>query len=357
MTMATIRGSNTYVWDTSKLLGQGATSGVYMGRNKKTGDEVAVKVFNSQSFHRPFAVQMREFDVMTKLKHDNIVKLLAIEEEVTSRAKVIVMEYCTHGSLYNLLDQPENSFGLCEEEFILVLNQVSAGVKHLRDNDIIHRDIKPGNILRSVAQDGKSVYKLTDFGAARELQQDEEFISLYGTDEYLHPDMYERAVLRRTKGQQFGVYVDLWSLGVTFYHVATGNLPFRPFGGRKNKETMHMITAKKDHGVISGVQEQQDGPIKFSRDLPLTCRLSKGLKSLITPFLALLLEKDSSKTISFEEYFTHVDDISGRVAYHMFCPSLFSQLVIYARQKDDMSQLRQMITDQTDTWRCPASFA
>lgn len=53
-----------------------------------------------------------------------------------------------------------------------------------------------------------------------------------------HPDMYERAVLRRPLGQHFGVYVDLWSLGVTFYHAATGNLPFRPYGGRRNKETM-----------------------------------------------------------------------------------------------------------------------
>lgn len=52
--------------------------------------------------------------------------------------------------------------------------------------------------------------------------------------------MYEKAVLRRSKCQQFGVYVDLWSLGVTFYHAATGNLPFRPYGGRKNKETMYV---------------------------------------------------------------------------------------------------------------------
>jgi len=55
------------------------------------------------------------------------------------------------------------------------------------------------------------------------------------------PDMYERAVLRRTTGKQFGASVDLWSLGVTLYHVATGQLPFRPFGGRKNKDTMSVV--------------------------------------------------------------------------------------------------------------------
>ncbi|RUS77997.1 hypothetical protein EGW08_014258, partial [Elysia chlorotica] len=258
------------------------------------------------------------------------------------------MEFCPHGSLYSLLEQPENSFGLCEDEFLRVLIHVTAGVKHLRDNDIIHRDIKPGNILRSVAADGRSVFKLTDFGAARELQEDEEFLSLYGTDEYLHPDMYERAVLRKSRGQQFGSYVDLWSLGVTFYHTATGSLPFRPYGGRKNKDTMFRITAKKEHGVISGVQEVQDGPIRWSRDLPATCALSRGLQLLITPFLASLLEKDPEKMIGFDEFFAQVDDISQRNSYDVFCPSSFSMLKVYTRPRDDMSLLRQLITDQTD---------
>ena len=71
------------------------------------------------------------------------------------------------------------------------------------------------------------VYKLTDFGAARELQDDQQFVSLYGTEEYLHPDMYERAVLRKPVGKTFGATVDLWSIGVTLYHVATGQTDTR----------------------------------------------------------------------------------------------------------------------------------
>jgi TANK-binding kinase 1 len=50
--------------------------------------------------------------------------------------------------------------------------------------------------------------------------------------------MYERAVLRKSAGKSFKANVDLWSIGVTLFHIATGVLPFRPFGGRKNKETM-----------------------------------------------------------------------------------------------------------------------
>ena len=93
------------------------------------------------------------------------------------------------GSLFNLLDDPENNFGLDEDEWLLVLSHLSAGMNHLRDNHLVHRDLKPGNIMKFIKDDGTIVYKLTDFGAARELQDDQQFVSLYGTEEYLHPDM------------------------------------------------------------------------------------------------------------------------------------------------------------------------
>lgn len=239
-----------------------------------TGEAVAVKTFNQLSHMRPQEVQMREFEVLKKVKHENIVKLLAIEEEQDGKGRVIVMELCTGGSLFNILDDPENSNGLPEDEFLLVLDHLAAGMKHLRDNNLVHRDLKPGNIMKFVTLDGSTIYKLTDFGAARELDDDQQFMSLYGTEEYLHPDMYERAVLRKPVGKTFGATVDLWSIGVTMYHVATGNLPFRPFGGRRNKETMYYITAKKASGVISGVQTSENGEIIWSRELADTCLLS-----------------------------------------------------------------------------------
>lgn len=58
-------------------------------------------------------------------------------------------------------------------------------MKHLRDMHIIHRDLKPGNIMKFIGEDGISIYKLTDFGAARVLEDDQPFMSLYGTEEYL----------------------------------------------------------------------------------------------------------------------------------------------------------------------------
>lgn len=58
-------------------------------------------------------------------------------------------------------------------------------MNHLRENGVVHRDIKPGNIMRLMGEDGQSIYKLTDFRAARELDDDEKFVSVYGTEEYL----------------------------------------------------------------------------------------------------------------------------------------------------------------------------
>ncbi|EMP30313.1 Serine/threonine-protein kinase TBK1 [Chelonia mydas] len=272
-----MQSTSNYLWLLSDVLGQGATANVFRGRHKKTGDLYAVKVFNNISFLRPVDVQMREFEVLKKLNHKNIVKLFAIEEETTTRHKVLVMEFCPCGSLYTVLEEPSNAYGLPESEFLIVLRDVVAGMNHLRENGIVHRDIKPGNIMRVIGEDGQSVYKLTDFGAARELEDDEQFVSLYGTEEYLHPDMYERAVLRKEHQKKYGATVDLWSIGVTFYHAATGSLPFRPFEGpRRNKEVMYKIITGKPSGAISGVQKAENGPIEWSRDMPISCSLSNS---------------------------------------------------------------------------------
>ncbi|XP_023556976.1 inhibitor of nuclear factor kappa-B kinase subunit epsilon isoform X2 [Octodon degus] len=270
-----MQSTANYLWHMDDLLGQGATASVYKARNKKSGELVAVKVFNSVSYLRPREVQVREFEVLRKLNHQNIIKLFAVEETGASKQKVLVMEYCPSGSLLNVLESPENAFGLPEEEFLVVLRCVVAGMNHLRENGIVHRDIKPGNIMRLVGEEGQSIYKLTDFGAARELDDEEKFISVYGTEEYLHPDIYKRAVLHKPQQKAFGVTVDLWSIGVTLYHAATGSLPFVPFGGpRRNKEIMYRITTEKPAGAIAGAQRRENGPLEWSYSLPITCQLS-----------------------------------------------------------------------------------
>ncbi|KAI8488874.1 hypothetical protein Bbelb_333920 [Branchiostoma belcheri] len=348
-TVVQMRSTPHYVWSTADVLGQGATGSVFKGRHKKTGDLCAIKTFNQMSFMRPVDVQMREFEMVLKLKHRNIVKLLDIEEEPSTRQKVIVMEICTGGSLYTILDEPENAYGLAEEEFKLVMKDVAAGMNYLREKGIVHRDLKPGNIMRCIGEDSLSIYKLTDFGAARELDDEEQFMSLYGTEEYLHPDMYERAVLRRPMGKSFKATVDLWSIGVTFYHVATGSLPFRPYGGaRRNKEIMFKITTEKPSGAISGIQHTEDGRLEWSRALPKTCLLSRGFKDLLTPLLAGILECDSVKMWSFEMFFEEVTKILNMDIIHIFNISTATSLRVYVNPTDTFASVQELVAVQTD---------
>lgn len=159
----------------------------------------------------------------------------------------------------------------------LIMYFLASGMRHLREQGFVHRDIKPGNIMRSIKPDGRCssyththnvctlyvinchsmcsyVFKLADFGTARQLGPDEHFTSLHGTEEYLvkehsfinelslslpqYPAMYERALIDYRSKEEFQDRVDLWSLGATFFHLATGRLPFRPFKKRQDRATM-----------------------------------------------------------------------------------------------------------------------
>uniref|UniRef100_T1JDA2 Protein kinase domain-containing protein n=1 Tax=Strigamia maritima TaxID=126957 RepID=T1JDA2_STRMM len=344
-----------YVWSTNNTLGKGSTGVVYKGLHKTTGDAVAVKTFNQLSHLRAPDIQMREFDVLKKVSHENVVRLLAVEPEFRNiniilqqgtDNKVLIMELCTGGSLFNILDDPENTYGLNEDEFLRVLEHVTAGITHLRDNNIVHRDLKPGNIMKFITLEGRIIYKLTDFGAARELNDDQQFVSLYGTEEYLHPDMYERAVLRKSVTKSFGATVDLWSIGVTLYHVATGFLPFRPYGGRRNKEVMYKITTTKKSGIISGVQVSEGSDIEWSDKLPVSCQLSLYvIWKLIAPLLANLLESDPNKIWSFDKYFSAVTNILQHRPLHIFDVNSGRVIHIFVHCTHNSQNIQRLVED------------
>ncbi|KAK6176923.1 hypothetical protein SNE40_015127 [Patella caerulea] len=344
-----LQSSSNYTWNQADLLGKGATADVYLGRKKDNGEVVAVKQFRSNvRFGHSSEVEMRELDLLRKLKHENIITLYDIERQSSTGVLVIIMEYCEGGSLHALLDQPQYNFGLPEELFLLVLKNVVDGIKYLSSIGIIHRDIKPGNIMRCFTESGKVSFKLTDFGAARELEEEENFTSMYGTEEYLYPAMYETAVLHLPTGQQFDGKVDLWSLGVTFYHSATGKLPFLPYGGRNNRETMFKIISQKESGVISGVQHFESGPIHWSRELPQTCLLSGGLKSILVPLLSGLMETNQHKMLSHDQLFGIVNNICGKIALKIFHYAMCTDLRVYVDKNESYCVIQDCIAGQTD---------
>ncbi|KAI8498876.1 dendritic cell proliferation [Branchiostoma belcheri] len=314
-----------------------------------SGRPCAVKCFNSLSYNRPREIQQREFEVLKKLKHRNIVQLLAIEEESSSRVRVIVTEYCGGGSLYTLLSQPENSRGLPEPDFLTFLFDISDAMKYLRANGFVHRDLKPGNILKTVDEAGRTVFKLTDFGAARSLQDDEMFRTICGTEEFLHPEIYARALLQKNKGQSFRATADLWSIGVTIYQVATGSLPFQPYGGpRRDRETMFKIATRKGKGVISGVQIEKNGHIIWSKELPNTCELSGSLKALLTPILVRLLESDQSREWTYDGYFSAVEEIQTSRVVDVFMFRTGRAEKLYMHGESTLAEFQEEVASKTD---------
>ncbi|XP_071964615.1 serine/threonine-protein kinase TBK1-like [Antedon mediterranea] len=344
-----LRGTNSFIWCTQHAIGKGATATVYIGRNKKTGEKVAMKVFNNLPHVRTRDTQMRELEVVRKLKHKNIVDVIAIEEDHVSKQPVMVMELCLGGSLLQYLDKPANNYGLTEDEFIRALKDITDAMKYLRSIGVVHRDIKPGNIMIAKGDDSTHTYKLADFGVARQVEYEEEMLqSLCGTEEYLRPDVYGRAVLHVGGQTNYTKSIDLWSLGVTFFQTATGQLPFRPFGGRRNREMMHYLTTKKEFGVISGVQhDSTTGSVEWFRELPETCLLSRGFKPIITHLLANLLESSPTKVWTFDKLFECTDRILSMKRFDVFNTQTAEMLSVYIAPTETSVGIMKNIEDQT----------
>lgn len=336
-----------HTWNTADSLGRGASAVVYLGRHNTKGTLVAVKVFHDH-VNMGNKEDDRELQLLRKLDHPNIIRLLAIEKLASTNKCVLVLEYCEGGSLHHMLDNPQHVYGLQEAEFICVLTDVSAGIQYLRRENVIHRDIKPGNIMRYVTDDGQSIYKLTDFGAARNLDDSESFESLCGTEEYLHPAIYEKAVLRLPTAQSFDAKVDLWSLGVTFYHTATGQLPFQAFGGRSNRYTMFDIISQKESGVISGIQKEENGAIEWKSDLPETSPLTSGLKSIVIPLLAGLMEPNEGKMLTYDAMFRIIQNIEKKVTITVFHYNQCEELIIYTEPHTTIAVLKDEIASLTE---------
>lgn len=220
--------------------------------------------------------------------HQNIVNFLGLEEIDGSNELVIIMELCGR-NLQELIDESPN--GLDSARFIPFCQHLISAEQYLRSINVIHRDIKPGNILLS-HQAGHIIYKLADFGAARLLKTNESYGSLYGTYEYIHPDIFAKYYGKLLKipppKQAFKDYHELWSLGVTIFEVASGKLPFRTEKGRKDPKTMYDMIANKENDCISA--EEINGKIEWFRQLPENCDLDHTLRQTVTQLLAALLQ-------------------------------------------------------------------
>jgi DNA-binding NarL/FixJ family response regulator len=209
-----------------RLIGGGAVGSVYQGTDARTGEQVAIKVLRKElTSDMPELIERfrREGEALRRLNHPNIVKMLAMVEEEGQH--YLVMEYVGGGSLASLLKR-QTQLPLTQVVSItLELSDALARAHHL---EILHRDIKPGNIL--LAADGTP--RLTDFGLARlgNYPAITTVGSVLGTFQYLSPEAFY--------SQDLDSGADIWSLGVVLYEMLTGRVPF---GGNTPGEILWAI--------------------------------------------------------------------------------------------------------------------
>ncbi|KAK0131831.1 Serine/threonine-protein kinase ULK1 [Merluccius polli] len=201
------------------LIGHGAFAVVFKGRHKeKRNCEVAIKCINKKNLAKSQVLLGKEIKILKELKHENIVGLLDYQE--IGGCVYLVMEYCNGGDLAEYLHARRT---LSEDTIRMFLQQISRAMKVLQSRGILHRDLKPQNILLCYPPGRRSspnntCLKIADFGFARHLQTNTMAATLCGSPMYMAPEVI--------MSQNYDAKADLWSIGTVVYQCLTGKAPF-----------------------------------------------------------------------------------------------------------------------------------
>lgn len=222
-------------YERRKLLGDGGMGEVWRCLDTELGREVAVKVPLQRLARDPMFVERfrREARAMAKIDHDNVIRIYDV---LDSPGKLgIVMEYVPGGSLADLLSRRKR---LRPEETMSIVTQAARALAAAHRRGIIHRDVKPANLLLRHREDddrgpgGRISIALTDFGIAQTptanlLTQPGQHL---GTVSYMAPELFE--------GAAASAQSDIYSLGIVAYECLTGRTPF-PAGHAGAVADMH----------------------------------------------------------------------------------------------------------------------
>ncbi|MGE7438300.1 MULTISPECIES: protein kinase domain-containing protein [Kitasatospora] len=205
-------------------LGQGGMAAVHLAHDTVLDRQVAVKTLHTElgredSFKLRFR---REAQAVAKLQHINIVSVFDSGEDIGPDGSVtpyIVMEYVEGKSLRDVLNDAIAQYGAMPVEQALKMTAaVLSALDASHDQGLVHRDIKPGNVMVST----KGVVKVMDFGIARALQSDVTSMTqtgmVVGTPQYLSPE--------QALGKSVDARSDLYSVGCMLFELLTGSLPF-----------------------------------------------------------------------------------------------------------------------------------
>nr|XP_061801869.1 serine/threonine-protein kinase 36-like [Nerophis lumbriciformis] len=248
-------------YHTLELVGEGSFGRVHKGITKFTGQVVALKFIPKMGRSKKELQSLKkEIDIMSNLEHPNIVKLFDSFE--TETEVVVVTEYA-EGQLFQII---EDDGSLPECQVCEIACQLVSALYYLHSRRILHRDMKPQNILF----DKNGVVKLCDFGFARAMSVSTMVLtSIKGTPLYMSPELVAEKPYDHT--------ADLWSLGCILYELHTGAPPFYT------------------NSIFHLVQLIVKDPIKWPDTMSSTCM----------SFLKGLLTKDPQKRLSWPDLLHH----------------------------------------------------
>lgn len=229
----------------TRMIGEGGMANVYLAHDLILDRDVAVKVLRGdlaedEKFVRRF---QREAIAASSLSHPNIVEVYDVGED--NGVYFIVMEYIDGKTLKSLIKKRGH---LTLPEVVDIMLQLTSGLACAHDSYIIHRDIKPQNIM--ILEDG--MVKITDFGIAMALNSNEltQTNSVMGSVHYLPPE--------QANGNGATIKSDIYSLGILMYELLTGTLPFKGDNAveiaiKQMKESIPSLT-KMDLGIPQSIE-------------------------------------------------------------------------------------------------------
>ena len=243
----------------TRHIGQGGMADVFVATDTILNREVAVKILRGDLSNDPTAVLRFEREALasTSLSHPNIVDIYDVGEDRGHH--FIVMEYVRGITLKQLINKRK---ALCKEEAVDIMKQTVSAIVEAHAKGIIHRDIKSQNIL--VKDDG--TIKVVDFGIAiaQDSLQLTQKDSVMGSVHYLAPEL--------AKGEQASVQSDIYALGIVFFELLSGDVPFKAEQAVQ-VALMHMREPLPDIRTIN-----PDIPVSIANIINKACAKNKNLR-------------------------------------------------------------------------------